>query len=337
MRGWGRMRRWAGAVTALGLAMAAHAAVAEQAPSAEDILGAVVRLTAATAEDARTAGSLGTRRAGNGIVIDGDGLVLTIGYLILEATSATVTDHDGRAVPADVLAYDHGSGLGLVRAREPLGITPLALGSAAGLGRADRVLMVTREEAESATPTPARIADRRAFAGSWEYLIEDAIFTVPPRPWFGGAALVDARGRLVGVGSLVVGDAMRAPRRMAGNMFVPIDALGPVFADLLSDGRSLAPQPPWLGVYTEEFRGRLVVIRVAEDGPGAAAGVREGDLVLGVEGVPVTSLAEFYRTVWALGPAGTEVVLDLVRDGAVKRIRLRSGDRYDWLRITPPP
>ncbi len=302
---------------------------------AGDILGAVVGVQAQIRPDARTANSLGVEREGSGVVIDADGLVLTIGYLILEAESAAVVTQEGETVPAAIVAYDYDSGFGLLRAQKPLGITPLRLGDSSLLEEGDPVIVVGREGPQAAIA--AQVASRRVFAGYWEYLLEDAIFTVPPHPSFGGAALIGRNGRLLGIGSLYVNDALPGPLPVPGNMFVPIDLLRPVFADLLEHGRPSTPSHPWLGVYTSEAHGRVFVTRTASGGPADQAGLKTGDIIMGVGGKPVKTMAEFFRKVWATGDPGAEVTIDLLPAGAesleLKQIRVRSRDRYDWLKL----
>ena len=297
----------------------------------EHLLSAVVSVHAEVPADARTAHSLGTERQGSGVVIDDGGLIVTIGYLILEAETVEVVDRGGAHSPAEILAYDHASGFGLVRALHKLDAAPLPLGDSSKLDADSLVVVASRED--EAAAAPAVVVSRRPFAGYWEYLLERAIFTAPPRLGWGGAALIDADGRLVGIGSLFVGDAVPGPRPRPGNMFVPIDALKPILADLLTQGRSSAPPRPWIGVYAGEVGGGLLVTRLAAGGPAARAGIAEGDVILAVGDRPVDGLADFYRKLWAQGSAGVEVRLTVQRDAATRDITIKSQDRYSWLRL----
>ncbi len=302
-------------------------------PAEKDVLAAVVRLQAEVPPDARTAPGLGTEREGNGVVIDDNGLVLTIGYLILEAMSVTVFDAEGRPVQSDILAYDYDTGFGLIRARAPLGVRPLALGDSDKVAERDPVLVAGHGGA--AGTIGAVVVSRREFAGYWEYLLDNAIFTAPPHPNWGGAALIDLDGKLVGIGSLVVNDALPEARPIPGNMFVPINLLKPIFADLLDRGRAGGPQRPWLGMFTAEHSGHVMVTRVAPDGPAAAAGLRAGDVVVDVGGQTVGSMADLFRKVWRSGPAGTEIPMRVQRDGHLTEFEVRSADRYDYLKLKP--
>lgn len=319
---------------ALLTAAAPSVASAASERTAKEIVAAVVAIDAVVPESARTAGSLGTQREGSGVIIDDDGLVLTIGYLILEASSVTLIAAE-REIPATVVGYDHASGFGLVRATEPLPARAIGLGNSSLLERDDPALVVS---SRGSTPLAAvRIADRRTFAGYWEYLLEDAIFTAPPLPEFAGAALVSVDGELVGIGSLVVPDAGAGEQPLAGNMFVPIDALKPILGELRGSGRSPAPPRPWLGMFTAIDRGHLFVTQVAQDGPAQRAGIEPGDIVIGVGGERVTDMESLYRKVWALGAAGTVVPLRILRNAEILEVDVISADRYQWLRLKPTP
>jgi S1-C subfamily serine protease len=300
------------------------------AASIDDVLAAVVGVTAEVPADARSAATLGTERSGNGVVIDSDGLVLTIGYLIMESTQTTITAADGREIPADFVGYDYETGFGLIRARAKLGVKPLVLGSAAALKEKTPVLVAGFGGRDAAHG--ALVVSRREFAGYWEYLLDDAIFTAPIYERFGGAALIDGEGKLVGIGSLAVGDAAGPDPVVPGNMFVPIDILKPIMADLLEKGRPSTPPKPWIGVITREANGRLYVIDVSAEGPAARAGLKRGDIVLSVAGKAISGQADFYKKLWASGPAGTSIELSILHERDVKTVKVGSIDRYDWMK-----
>jgi len=327
-----------GLTVILAIAVAMSAVVgarAEKIINSEEIINAVVAVTSMVPDDARSAQTLGTMRSGNGIVIDDKGLVLTIGYLILEAAAA-VTDATGDLVPASLVAYDHNTGFGLVRATKPLGIKPIKLGMSDMLPEGAPVIIVSK--GGPVPVMPAQVVARREFAGYWEYMLDNAIFTSPPHPQFGGAALIGTDGRLVGVGSLIVADAIKGEQPFPGNMFVPIDMLKPILKELISNGRTQEPAHPWLGIYTEENGGRLFVTRVAKGGPAELAGIKPGDIIMGVGGKRVSGMADFLHKVWGIGRAGVEVPIDLVPlDGGelkIATVTVRSKDRYDWLKLS---
>ena len=309
----------------------AASALPARALNVEYLLAAVVRIKTFVPGDARTAETLGRERVGSGVIIDQNGLVLTIGYLMVEAQGAEVTLQGGRTIAAEIIGYDHDSGFGLLRTIEPVKLKPIALGKSADVKERDPVLIASHGGGEAAAP--AFVVSKRVFAGSWEYLLDDAIFTAPPHAAWSGAALLNREGRLVGVGSLVVGDATGTGQHFPGNMFVPIDRLAPILADLITDGKPSGPIKPWLGLNTEELRGRLFVTRVSPESPAARAGLQPGDVVLGVGGETVSGLADFYRKMWARGPAGTSIPLDVLQGSQPRTVNVLSTDRASHLKL----
>ncbi len=301
--------------------------------AAEDPLAAIIELRSQVPAQARTARALGTERRGSGVVIDDSGLVLTIGYLVIEASSIALMVGGDRTVSASLVAYDHETGFGLVRARRPLGVKPIPLGASRALRRGTPVLAASFGGRSAVIG--AYVVARREFAGWWEYMLDRAIFTAPAHPMFGGAALIDQEGRLVGIGSLMVPDAVEPGVGLPGNMFVPIDTLKPVLGDLIASGRSGRPVRPWLGLYPQALHGRLLVARVPPGGPADKAGVKPGDLVLGVAGTPVSTLPDYYRALWSLGSAGVAVPLQMLRGDTPAEVTIGSIDRHDWFMAAP--
>ena len=292
-------------------------------------LRAVVALEARVSEDAFTAETLGTERVGNGVVIREDGLVLTIGYLVTEAESVTLTTHDGRRVAGHVLGIDAATGFGLVQALEPLGLPALRTGDSTLLERGDTLIVAGAGGRKHAVA--ARLMARESFAGYWEYLLDAALFTAPAHPHWSGAALIGPSGDLLGIGSLQLEGEAPGGRPKPLNMIVPIELLAPVF-DTLVSGREDAPARPWLGVFAQEVDGRVTILGLAPGGPASRAELRRGDVVVGVAGEQVEDLADFYRAVWALGPAGASVPLVLDREGDVFEVSLTSADRRRLLK-----
>jgi S1-C subfamily serine protease len=290
-------------------------------------LGAIVEVRARVPADARSAETLGTSRAGTGVVIRADGLALTIGYVVLEAQSIDLALGDGRTLPARLVAYDYTTGFGLVQPLVPVDVKPIALGDSSALAERDIAMIATRNGVSL-----ARVLSRRTFAGYWEYVLENAIFTAPVRPDFAGAALIDHYGRLVGIGSLFVADAAGADTRTPGNMFVPVDALKPIFDELVAHGRTKAAPRPWLGISTAVIEGRLLLIRVAPESPADRAGLQTGDQIVAVGDEPVTGLEDLYRKVWARGRAGVDVPLAVLRESRPMRVVVRSIDREEHVR-----
>jgi len=291
----------------------------------------VVLLHAEASEDGHTASFLGTERLGSGVVIRSAErkLVLTIGYLITEAESIWLTARDGKVVPAYPLAYDQVSGFGLVQPLGPLDAPALERGSAATLGIGDRVLVLGHGGARHCLE--ARLIARREFAGYWEYLLDDALFTAPPHPQWGGTALVGTDGLLLGIGSLFVQEAL-AQENFDANLFVPVDLLEPVLEDMIELGQPRRIPRPWLGVYTAEQADQVMVAGLTRDGPAHRAGLRPGDLIVEVAGQQVRSLPQLFRAVWSSGSAGAQVALTLTRGRHSLHVNVKSANRDDFLK-----
>jgi S1-C subfamily serine protease len=293
----------------------------------DEALSAVLGLHATVPEDAFSAGTLGTERAGSGVLINKSGLVLTIGYLITEAESIWLTSSVGGAVPGHVLGYDQESGFGLVQALGRLNVPALEIGARARVGAGDRAILAAeggRKHAVSAV-----VVARQEFAGYWEYLLDRAIFTAPAHPFWGGAALIGGNGSLVGIGSLHVQHSTASGRELRRdvNMVVPIDLLPPIIDDLLAYGRTNKPPRPWLGLYAAEVEDAIVVAGLSERGPASKTGLKPGDRIVAVRDEPISSLASLWRRIWASGPAGSEVVLQVARDKEMMKVRIMSADR----------
>ena len=299
----------------------------------EAMLGAVVQVRMKAIAGARSSATLGAQREGSGVVIDDRGHILTIGYLVTEADSIEVVTSSNRTVPAVLAAYDHATGFGLLRATSPLGVAPMALGSSDALAVREPVMILPAGGREAASR--ASVMSKRQFTGSWEYLLDAAIFTSPPSMQWAGAALVNREGRLVGVGSLLVRDSVAGGTPQPGNMFVPVDTIKPILAELIDKGRRNSPPQPWVGLATEELQGRLFVTRVSPDGPAEKAGLRTGDIVMAVGSDAVRSQADLYRRMWALGPAGSEVPLRVLQGADLRELRVRSIDRMQYFTQKP--
>jgi serine protease Do len=316
-------------IPALALWLVAGSAQA-QSPALGELLSAVVRIKTLINPDGRTVDNLGRERTGSGVVIDTNGLVLTIGYLMVEAHAAEIATNDGRTIPASIVGYDHETGFGLLQAIVPLKVRPMQLGKSTDVKSGDPVIVAAGGGPGQASA--AHVVSKREFAGAWEYLLDEAIFTAPPHPGWSGAALINRAGQLVGVGSLIVGDAS-GEGRMPGNMFVPIDRLPPILADLMADGRPSGSARPWLGMSTNAMHGGLAVSQVTPGGPADRAGVKRGDVILGVDGETLSDLPAFYRKIWSRGAAGVTVPLDLLHNDEKRRVEVKSMNRLDHLKL----
>lgn len=331
-------RFWRGNAGAIGLLLAAALTLAASTSAAraqetaiESLVGAVVHLKTHINPDGKSVANLGREREGSAILIDESGLILTIGYLMLEAHAAEVVTNAGRTVPASVVGYDNESGFGLLRTIEPLKIKPIALGKSADLREQDPVLVASYGGTRMLAPV--HVVSRRVFAGSWEYMVENAIFTAPAHPAWSGAALINQHGKLVGVGALIVGDSTGENTHRPGNMFVPIDLLPPILGDLLADGRISGKAKPWLGVNANELAGRLFVDRVTPQSPAEKSGLRRGDIIVGIGGDVTRTLPEFYRKLWSVGAAGATIPLDVMHGHDMRRVDVKSVNRLDQLKL----
>lgn len=293
---------------------------------AESARKSIVSLRAQVPDTAFTASTLGTVREGSGVVIGEDGLVVTIGYLITEAEEVWLTTHDERVVPAHVVGFDQQSGFGLVQALGRLELPALELGSSAATRLGDVATTIDGQGREVVT----EIVARQEFAGYWEYLLDDAIFTAPFHPSWGGAALVDMDNKLIGIGSLRL-QTLQLGKSTDINMMVPIDLLKPILDDLIAAGRPKRESRPWLGVYSAEQNNEVVVMSVADSGPAEQAGIRSGDIISELDGDAVTGLADFYRKLWSKAPAGAEFSMSVVRDGRESWVRVKTADRDAFL------
>jgi serine protease Do len=319
---------WVFALATVGATAATE--LEQQSRAFERAANAVVGVQTLAVEDAPSNATLGRIRQGSGVVIDGEGLVLTIGYLILEADRVQLVLDDGRTLPARVVGYDLATGFGLLQPLAPLKIDPAPLGRSTSVTSQEALLIVSGEP--SGQLSAARLVSRRVFAGYWEYRIDGALFTAPPRTDHSGAALFNARGELVGIGSLVVANAAgdELPR-MPGNMFVPVDLLLPILPELRRSGASGASRRAWLGVNCVEQDGQLRVVRVSDDSPADDAGLRPGDRILAIDSTPVTTLEALWTRLWTGEPERT-VTLQIERGGSPQTLSVQTVDRNRQLR-----
>ncbi len=342
--GLARQPRWPHAALAVVLSLCGAAALAQtansptQAESAElqarvralrEANAAVVGVKTIAVEDARSIDTLGRKRQGSGVVIDADGLILTIGYLILEAEQVDIVLEGERQVPARVVAYDLASGFGLLQALAPVKVAPAKFGASAEVSNTEPLMIASG--GEDGGRSLAQMVSRRAFSGYWEYHIDGALFTAPPRGDHSGAGLFNANGELLGIGSLVVGNALGDDHpRMPGNMFVPIDLLKPILGEMRRDGASRSSSRAWLGMNCVEHDGAVRVIRVSRDSPAEDAGLLPGDRIVSIDGVAVSQLEVLYKTLWR-SAVQRDVVLEIRRLGQVQTMRLQSVDRSQTL------
>ena len=210
-----------------------------------------------------------------------------------------------------------------------LDLDPLPIGSSAAARIGDQV--VVGGAGGRTRSVASQIVAKQEFAGYWEYLLDEAIFTHPAHPNWGGTGLISSRGELIGIGSLQL-ERERDGNSEHVNMIVPIDLLRPVLDDLRKFGRVNKPARPWLGMYSTEIDDRVVVIGISGKGPAARAELKTGDVILAVKGEKVTSQTGFYRKLWSLGPAGVDVPLTIHHEGVTFDVTLASIDRARLLK-----
>lgn len=290
----------------------------------------VVRVKAKAVRDARSAATLGTRREGTGVVIDSKGLVLTIGYLVTEAETVELSTTDGKVFPATVVGSDARTGMALLRSLAPLPVKPVDLGESSKVAERELVLVVGFDGV-----APAYVVSKRRFVGYWEYLLDEAIYTAPATVNWQGAALLSRDGKLLGIGSLAVGDALGTRASLPGNMFVPIDTFKPVLGEYIAKGELTAQPRPWLGINTQEVQGNLIVTRVSPEGPADAAGLRQGDVIVAIGGAEIEDQADFYSKLWASGVAGVDITLGVLKGSQLQTYTVKSGDRDSYFRAKP--
>ena len=290
----------------------------------ERVMQSVVAIQARTDDDASTARTLGQRRQGAGVVIGPD-LVLTIGYLLIEAQSVDLIDRQGRRVPAQVKAVDTVSGFGLVRSLVPLRLEPVPLGDSDVVKAPAKVLTLGQGEVEL---TELQVVSRKPFAGNWEYLLETPLMTLPAVNNWSGAGLFDEAGQLIGLGSLLVPDVFGDSKPMPGNLYVPLNELKPQLVELLRNGKRTGPAQSWLGISSQAVRGGgLMVQRVTPESPASQAGIQAGDVLVALQGRAIDNLPDFYRQLWTSGPAGSTLEITVKRLGQERKIRITTGDR----------
>jgi serine protease Do len=291
------------------------------------IYQSVVKIDSIVPSDARTANSLGTIRGGNGIVID-DKHILTIGYIVVEAETITITLPNGGVVPAELAGYDHTTGFGILKTILPSKLTPLQIGNSDKLNKED-LLYVLPYLTEGA-PSAVKMVSRRSFTGWWEYFLDKPIYTHPMNTSFAGSALINEFGELLGIGSLYVSDAAAEGVPMPGNLFVPINDLKPILDDLIKNGKRTADVKPYMGLTSNDDTGKVMVTRVNDDGPAAKAGFKENDIILKVNKINIQDTEKFYKTVWSQGGPGTLLDFEIERNNQIISLKLTTIDRNDF-------
>ena len=296
----------------------------------EDILNiykSVVKIDSIIPPEARTAQSLGTVRGGNGVVID-DKHILTIGYIVVEAETITISLPDGRKFPGELIGYDHTTGFGILRTIIQSNLTPLKIGDSDQLTKEDFLYVLPY--LTEGRPSAVKMVSRRSFAGWWEYFLDKPIYTYPANSSFAGSALINEYGEVLGIGSLYVGDAAATGISSPGNMFVPINDLKPILDDLIQNGRRTKDIKPYMGLTSSDNTGEVKITRVNDNGPAAKAGFSVNDTILAVNNEKINNIEDFYKVVWSFGGPGTKLQFDIERNQEKLNIELTTMDRNDF-------
>lgn len=296
----------------------------------EDILNiykSVVKIDSIIPPEARTAQSLGTVRGGNGVVID-DKHILTIGYIVVEAETITITLPDGKKFPGELIGYDHTTGFGILRTIIQSNLTPLKIGDSDQLTKEDFLYVLPY--LTEGRPSAVKMVSRRSFAGWWEYFLDKPIYTYPANSSFAGSALINEYGEVLGIGSLYVGDAAATGISSPGNMFVPINDLKPILDDLIQNGRRTKDIKPYMGLTSSDNTGQVKITRVNDNGPAAKAGFSVNDTILAVNNEKINNIEDFYKVVWSFGGPGTKLQFDIERNQEKLNIELTTMDRNDF-------
>jgi S1-C subfamily serine protease len=288
----------------------------------QHVAPAVVGIHVEVPSDRPSAATLGAERWGSGVLFDATGYALTVSYVLIDAARVDVVLRDGRKVEGKVAGLDLESGLGVIKLEGPGPWPAASLGDSTRMAVGDITGTVGMDEDGALIATPGTVKSIRAFAASWEYMLDRALFVAPYNSAFGGAALVDQTGAVVGITSLRLGEATYM------NLAIPIEQFLGDREELIAKGRVESRKPrPWLGLYTRETDDGLVVAGVSPIGPARSAGFRPGDRIVRVNGEEVSGQADFYRRLWR-GSAGQEVQLVVMRATRLEAITVRSVDRY---------
>jgi S1-C subfamily serine protease len=290
----------------------------------------VVGIRVEVERDRPSAATLGTERWGSGVIFDADrGYVLTVSYVLLDAKRIEVSLRDGRKVPARLTGLDLEVGVGVARL-EGAGPWPTAaLGDSSAVTAGEVTGTVGVTDDGDLVATPSRVESVRSFAAAWEYMLDRAFIVTPYNAAFGGAALVNAAGSVIGVTSLRLGEPPHV------NLAIPIEKFLAGKDELLARGRVTSRAPrPWLGLYTESVSGGVAVSGLSPLSPARAAGLRPGDVIVALNGREVASREEFYQALWQ-SPMDQDVQVMVRRPGGSREaISVRPIDRYRFYRTS---
>jgi len=294
----------------------------------EKFYESIVGISSVAVDNARSLATLGKERSGSGIVIDKEGHILTIGYLVIEADTIEITLANGDTYPGKVVGYDHATGFAILKSIVPKKLFPVDLGESEKIKENDVLYILPHLDEGPGSPT--KLVSRRPFAGSWEYFLEKPIYTYPFNPHWQGTPLLNEKGQLLGIGSLFIRDSIAEGINSPGNLFVPIELLKPILKDLINEGKRKTKLNPWMGLTPDDSSGKISITRVSKDGPAEAAGIKAGDVLLSVNNKEVKTMQDFYKTAWSLGGPGTKIPINIQREDKNINLIINSIDRMDF-------
>jgi S1-C subfamily serine protease len=269
-----------------------------------------------------SAAILGEERIGAGVAVGVD-RVLTAHYLVLGASLVQCSGVDGRPRSVERVAIDHETGLALLALGGPP-LRPATLGHGEDSKPGRPVFLLTLDATRERKGATGLVSSVGPFEAFWEYMLDRAIMTTAINPGLAGAPLFDDAGRLIGLVSLGLAAVGRY------SLAIPIE-LYRRRQQGLEKSEPAGPPRAWVGIYPQGTDGSVVLSGTVPDGPADRAGLERGDLILSVDGVAVSSLAELYRMLWRRGP-GEVLSFRILRDGALLVVEVAAGDRNVFYR-----
>jgi len=292
---------------------------------ARHLLGAVVNLHAMVPRAHPSSRILGNERMGSGVIVDPSGLVLTVNYVVMGASTVDVGFLKGRRVKAEVVAQDFEVGLALVRVKRQ-GLTAVPLAGGTDLTCGEPVIAVASTGPQERRISGGLVTYLGEFEAYWEYLLEHGIVSSAQNPGFGGGGLFSMTGALLGVVYLPLNEIVRC------SLAIPVDNYREHASELLRYGRVVSrPKRAWLGVFAHALEEGVVVAGVVPDGPGDRSGLQEGDLIVSLNAEEVGNRRDFYLSLWRHEP-GEPLTLEVMRDNKVRRFEVKGGDRAYFFR-----
>ena len=233
---------------------------------------------------------LGTDRRGTGTVVSSDGLVLTIHYLLLGATKVIVTLPNGEQRDATIVGKDYSTGLGLLKidgANHP----HLEVVSSGNSVVGEDVFTVASLGSDKRCADNGMITYLGPFDAVWEFVLDRSICVTATSLNLGlpGGPILNRRVQVIGVSYLNFTDPGRPILGIPGEYYLNIRD------ELARHGRVSKPQRAYLGVVSYTLRDHVIIANVMPGGPGEKAGLKQGDLVLAIDGKDISERRLLYE------------------------------------------